>query len=51
MKEEFEKMEEHNVLYESRKILKINNCNVNILKQEEFGERWRKVQYVVNCEY
>ena len=35
MKEEFEKMEEHNLLHESNIFLKINNYNVNILKQEK----------------
>ena len=43
MKEEFEKMEEHNVLHENRKFFKINNYHVIILKQEKFGESWSKV--------
>jgi len=43
MKEEFEKMEEHNVLHESTIFFKINNYHVIILKQEEFCVRRRKL--------
>jgi hypothetical protein len=41
MNGEFERKWENNGLHESRKSLKINNCLVNVLKQEKVGEMWR----------